>query len=285
MKFLRRWAADWRGAEMKCVLSQTLFASLQTHANTRDERNYADLDSGGWPHSARDAALKEIRKSFAVHITGDQHLASVVHYGVEDFDNAGYAFCTPAVTNLWRRWWEPDEPGGNRRPGSSRHTGEYVDGFGNLMTVMAVANPPAETTEDKLTSRATGWGVIVFDKQKRTITFNCWPRRGDITSPKSKQYPGWPVTCRQQDNYGRKAAAYLPTIRVRGMDDPVVQVIEEKSGEIVYTLRIKGTEFRPKVFEDGTYTIIVGDQGRRQETLTKVRALPPDVRRVIDIEL
>ncbi len=285
MKFLRQWAADWRGAEMKCVLSQTLFASLQTHANTRDERNYADLDSGGWPHSARDAALREIRKAFAVHVTGDQHLASVVHYGVEDFDSAGYAFCTPAVTNLWRRWWEPDEPGGNRRPGSSRHTGEYVDGFGNLMTVMAVANPPAETTEDKLTSRATGWGVIVFDKQKRTITFNCWPRRGDITSPKSKQYPGWPVTCRQQDNYGRKAAAYLPTIRVRGMDDPVVQVIEEKSGEIVYTLRIKGTEFRPKVFEDGTYTIIVGDQGRRQETLTKVRALPPDVRRVIDIEL
>lgn len=285
MKFLRQWAADWRGAEMKCVLSQTLFASLQTHADTRNDRNYADLDSGGWPNTARDAALREIRKSFAVHITGDQHLASVVHYGVEEFGSAGYAFCTPAVTNLWRRWWEPDEPGRNRRPGSSRYTGEYLDGFGNRMTVIAVANPPAETTEDKLTSRATGWGVVVFDKQKRTITFNCWPRRVGITDPKSKQYPGWPVTCHQQDNYGRKAAAYLPTISVRGIDDAVVQVVEEKSGEIVYTLRINGGTFRPKVFQDGTYTIIVGDQDRKQKRLAGLRPLAAGQRREIVIEL
>ena len=44
----------------------------------------------------------------------------------------------------------------------------------------------------------------------------------------------------------------------------VVQVINEKTGEIIYTLRIKGTEFRPKVFANGTYTINVGEGDARK---------------------
>ena len=39
-----------------------------------------------------------------------------------------------------------------------------------------------------------------------------------------------------------------------------MQVIDESAGEIVYTLRIKGNEFRPKVFSKGTYTVRVGEQ-------------------------
>jgi hypothetical protein len=37
----------------------------------------------------------------------------------------------------------------------------------------------------------------------------------------------------------------------------VVQVIEDKSGDIVYTLRIAGDTFRPPVFTDGPHTIRV----------------------------
>ena len=40
----------------------------------------------------------------------------------------------------------------------------------------------------------------------------------------------------------------------------VVQVIDESNGEIVYTLRIAGDRFRPKIFRRwGTYTVRVGE--------------------------
>lgn len=37
-----------------------------------------DMDSNGYPQKGRDQALKVIRKSFALHIAGDQYLGSVV---------------------------------------------------------------------------------------------------------------------------------------------------------------------------------------------------------------
>ena len=64
-----------------------------------------------------------------------------------------------------------------------------------------------------------------------------------------------PVTIDALDNYGRKPTAHLPTLKVEGAENPVVQVIEEASGEVVYTLRIAGRSFRPHVFAPGTYTI------------------------------
>ncbi len=46
------------------------------------------------------------------------------------------------------------------------------------------------------------------------------------------------------------------------MTDPVVQVVDQEALEILYTLRIKGDLFRPKVFRPGrTYTVIVGEPG------------------------
>ncbi len=66
----------------------------------------------------------------------------------------------------------------------------------------------------------------------------------------------------QLDNYGGAAAAYLPTVVVSGMDDPVVQVEHEPSREIVYTLRVNGTEFRPPVLDrTASYTVRVGEPG------------------------
>jgi hypothetical protein len=60
------------------------------------------------------------------------------------------------------------------------------------------------------------------------------------------------------------------------MDDPVVQVVDERSGEIVYTLRIKGREFRPKVFHQGAYTLRVGEPPDRMKEIRAVEALDPD---------
>jgi hypothetical protein len=69
------------------------------------------------------------------------------------------------------------------------------------------------------------------------------------------------------------------------MKDPVVQVIEEKSGDVVYTLRISGTSFRPKVFHDGAYTVKVGDMPGKMKTLAGIKALPLNKEETLKVEL
>ena len=91
----------------------------------------------------------------------------------------------------------------------------------------------------------------------------------------------------QLDNYGRKAYGYLPKIQVTGMTDPGVQVIDQESGEVVYTLRIRGTSFQPWVFKDGIYRVDVGELGT--DRVKVLRDLRPgrmvDGAGVIEIEL
>ncbi len=100
--------------------------------------------------------------------------------------------------------------------------------------------------------------------------------------PDARPYRGWPVTINQLDNFGKSAVAYLPTIQVRGAVDPVIQVVED-GGEVVYTLRISGSTFRPKVFKQGVYTIHVGE-GPTRQTLRGITSLPPDQQQTITID-
>lgn len=287
LKFLREWGTDWKGAEMKAVLSQTIFCGgAHIHGKTGN-RLHADLDSNGWPQTGRNKAIAEIRRAFAIHIAGDQHLATIFHHGIEDWNDSCYSFCVPSIANLYLRWWRPLEPGKNREPGAPEYTGEHLDGFGNKVTLLAVANPsPEPNGGSKLTTRAAGFGIVKFDKTKRRITLECWPRNVDITARGSKPYPGWPRTVSQQDNYARKAVAYLPTLKVSGMSDPVVQVIDQADGEILYTLRIKGKSFRPKVFREGKYTVKVGELGTdKVKTLKDIQSLPEKEKKTLRVSL
>ena len=289
LDFLEAWAADWsEKTEMKAVLSQTIFADVVTLPSTEindanfpgleiyeqgsyapDDVPAADMDSNGWPQTGRDKAVKKIRKAFAVHIAGDQHLGSTIQYGVDEYNDAGFALCVPSIANFYPRRWFPKEAGKNRVEGSPAYTGDHEDGFGNKMTVHAVSNPyisnkfPAE-----LHDRAAGYGIAKFNKSRRTITLENWPRWAD-PSKGDKPYEGWPVTVDQQDNYGRKAIGYLPEVQVSGITDPVIQVYDETDKEVVYTLRIKGYNFIPKVFDkDHQYTVRVSDYSGSAATQT-----------------
>ena len=147
------------------------------------------------------------------------------------------------------------------------------------MTVHAVSNPVISGHEPAgLHDRSTGYGIAKFNSNHSNITIECWPRYSDPTDPKTGgQYPGWPITIEQLDNYGRKAAAYLPTIKVNGMTDPVVQVIDKENGEIIYTLRIKGDTYRPKVFKAGTYIVKVGEPDTaKMKILQNVQSIEPE---------
>ncbi|MDZ4688317.1 MAG: metallophosphoesterase family protein [Planctomycetaceae bacterium] len=260
LKFLRDWGQTWTNAEMKCVLSQTPFAGAAHLHGGKQDRLLADLDSNGWPQSGRNAALKEIRKAFAFMMSGDQHLSTVIHHGVNSWGDAGVQFTSPSIWNLYGRSWVPLEPALAPYPKSPLPSaGNYYDGFGNKLTMAAYANPTAENYQ------GTGFGIVRFQKSSRAIVMECWPRFVDVTKPDATQYPGWPLTVSQLDNYGREPIAWLPTLVIDGPDDPVVQIVDEDSGDVVYTVRINGRRFAPKVFREGTYTVRIGEGTNRVE--------------------
>ena len=208
--FLAAWADMRDGVAMKAVLSQTGFCGGAHLHGSRDNRLHADLDSNGWPQSGRRRALELIRKAGAVHIGGDQHLATVIRHGIDEFRDGPWAFIVPAIVNTYyRRWWWPEDEksGANPIAGSPLPwTGDYLDGFGNQITMIAYANPhPARTRiaawdkEDEtglqpLEGWADGYGLIRFRKSAGEVVFECWPRFADVTRPDADQFPGWPVT-------------------------------------------------------------------------------------------
>jgi alkaline phosphatase D len=293
LKFLNNWADQWtKKTWMKVALSQTIFANVATLPEAEihdrnvpklrvleqgqyppDDRPVCDFDSNGWPQTGRNKALAAMRKAFAIHIAGDQHLGSTIQYGIDDWHDAPFAFCAPAVSNVWPRRWYPATGGANRKQGAPKYTGDFEDGFGNKMTVHAVSNPVFTGLKPaNLYDRATGYGIVRFNRHTRDITIECWPRLSDPSKPNPKQYPGWPVIFNQLDNYNRKPYGYLPTLKVTGLENPVVQVVDQLSNEVIYTLRIKGNSFQPKVFEDGIYTVKIGPDTKKMKVLKDLKA-------------
>jgi hypothetical protein len=148
-------------------------------------------------------------------------------------------------------------------------TGDFLDGLGNKMSLAAYANPPDVTDEKQ---RADGYGVVRFNKKERTITFECWPRFAAAKDGDRQQFPGWPITVKMDDNDGRKPVAWLPELRFAGGRNAVVQVIAEATGEILYTVRVRGARYQPAVFAPGTYTVKIGRNKPDAHTLASVTA-------------
>ncbi len=260
---MKSWAADWKNADMKVLLSQTIFANVANLHGPEKLKLVADYDSNGWPQTGRKKALAELRKGFVFHIAGDQHLATIVQHGIDDWNDSGYSFCVPSIASGYPRSWLPICEGKDRKAGAPNYSGKFLDGFGNYITVLAAANPTktlgAVDTISDLRAKASGYGIVRLEKKNLTLTMECWPLDENPKSASAKQFPGWPQTIKVQENYAKKAKAFLPTIELSGITNPVFQIINEKNNEIVYTIRVKENIFRPKVFDKGFYTIKVSN--------------------------
>ena len=51
----------------------------------------------------------------------------------------------------------------------------------------AYANPDTN-------SNGAGYGVVRFNKDVKTVTFECWPRHEDVSKKNASQFKGWPIT-------------------------------------------------------------------------------------------
>jgi phosphodiesterase/alkaline phosphatase D-like protein len=288
LNFLDDWATNWQGVDIKTVVSQTAFAQVPNYHGRDWKRLVADLDSNGWPQTPRDEALRRIRKPFAFHIGGDQHLPMILHYGIDDWNDAGYNYSVPAISTGYPRAFLPDEPGQNHREGMPEYTGEYTTGLGNKVTVWAVANPrkePRQPMLERLVDKSSGYGIVRFDKSSREITMEAWPATSDPSGGEAAQFRGWPRTIGVEENYAREPSGYLPTLSFSGVTDPMIQVVDEATGELVYALRVDGTEYRPKVFREGSYTIEVGNDDEWLQTVEGVQSIGPEVEETLEIQV
>lgn len=207
--FLKHWCQDWRGHTIKVLLSQTVFAGVATHHGGYDGYLKADLDSGGWPQTARNNAVRIIREGMPLHINGDQHLTSLVQYGVEAQRDSSWSFCTPAISAGYPRWWRADEvgmPHKNRPKHGLPDTGEFLDGFGNKVYVYAVGNPVVGKDKNrykKAHEKGSGFGFVTIDPKAKSYFVEAYRFLVDPTDGNPEnQFPGWPVTILQRENRG-----------------------------------------------------------------------------------
>lgn len=207
--YLKQWAQDWRGHQLKAVLSQTVFAGIATHQPRPDRYLKYDFDSSGWPATARNNAIDIMRESTALHICGDTHLGTLSQYGVHQQRDSNWAFCSPAIAAGWPRWWKPDSIAlkvQNRPAHGLDNTGEYLDAFGNKMYVYAVANPLVGKSGNRYVQaheKGSGFGMISFDTQAQTYTMEAYKFLIDVNDHKTtNQFDGWPVTIHKDENRG-----------------------------------------------------------------------------------
>ena len=209
LEFLKHWSRDWRGHQMKVLLSQTVFAGVATHHGNYNDYLKADLDSGGWPQTPRNEAIKILRSSKALHVNGDQHLTTLCQYGVDEQRDSNWSYCTPAIAAGYPRWWRPDDvgmPHENRPQHGLPNTGEYIEGLGNKVYVYAVGNPvvPGKGTRyERAHEKGSGFGLITIDTQAKTFHVEAFRFLIDpLDNQSDNQFPGWPVTIHQSENAG-----------------------------------------------------------------------------------
>ncbi|MGV3503565.1 MAG: alkaline phosphatase D family protein [Adhaeribacter sp.] len=287
MQFLQNWVEDWQGADLKVLLSQTLFCNVGTHHGPDKMFLHGDMDSGGWPRKQRDEVIRLVRKACVFHLNGDQHLPFLVQYSLDQPRDAGWTFCTPAISTGYLRWGEPDSmqaPHSMRPAHGLPHTGLYQDGFGNHNYIYAVGNPKDNFAHKnrylRAQNKASGFGLITLDPAARTIKMEAFRFLADKDKPGDNDtFPGWPLTITQADNDGRKPAAFLPRLEL-SKPHQVVSIYQGQ--ELVSSIRTRGHSFEPVVFGPGTYRVVVGEGAARQE-FTGLKASAKKTKKVLKV--
>ncbi|MGB7343877.1 MAG: sulfatase-like hydrolase/transferase [Pirellulaceae bacterium] len=176
-EFVTQWAkrvADER--LLAAVFSQSPFVNIGNYDVTE-----GDMDSNGWPQSARNRALRAIAPAQAVMISGDIHFGTLHQHGVDDWGDGPWGFSVPAFASKQNRSWRPSAAAQGREVPGVVGSGNHHDRFGNKISVAGTAHGE------------NGYGMLLFDKVNRKITMELHTMDGD-RKPSHHDVPGWPLT-------------------------------------------------------------------------------------------
>jgi hypothetical protein len=83
----------------------------------------------------------------------------------------------------------PATKGGNPRPGDPRECGDFIDAFGNKITLAAAANPFSSHP-------AFGYTILTCEPASGRVTLANWPAAASPAkpAPDNAPFPGWPIT-------------------------------------------------------------------------------------------
>ena len=173
--FLKVWA---KGVQKKRSLAAVLSQSPFVNIGNYDVR-YGDMDSNGWPQSARNRALEAIQPSQAVMLAGDIHFGTLHQHGVKEWGDGPWGYSVPAFASKQNRKWGPAVAAQGGEIEGIDGSGNHHDRFGNKLTVAATA------------PGANGYGIVRFNKSKMTIICELHSMNSS-REPDGKQIPGWP---------------------------------------------------------------------------------------------
>ncbi|MCB1122213.1 MAG: alkaline phosphatase D family protein, partial [Verrucomicrobiae bacterium] len=178
--FLRDWAEGVRrSGKLAAVLHQSPFVNVGNY-----QRTFGDMDSNGWPPTARKHALQAAAPSQAILISGDLHYGTILQHGIEDWGDGPWCYSLPPFGSGQGRVWDPVEPPqGGAVPGMPG-SGNHFDRFGNKLTLVAKADG------------YVGYGMVLFDKDSRDITLQFHPMDPNTREPIDVDVPGWPKRIR-----------------------------------------------------------------------------------------
>ncbi len=83
-------------------------------------------------------------------------------------------------------------------------------------------------------------------------------------------FPAGFLTIHRSQNDGRPVKGYSPQLQFKGSVSPVIQVIFERAGEVLYCIRGRADRFLPSEYEAGKCTIKIGVDRPDQKVLTGV---------------
>lgn len=99
-KHLIEWVQGESPNPVKCVVSQTIYASISRKA---DGTKSKERDTNNWPLGPRSRIVELLGENDVFVISGDQHLATFARVGVESPDDGFYQFAAPPAGNhFWR---------------------------------------------------------------------------------------------------------------------------------------------------------------------------------------
>ncbi len=201
--FLTQWMQ--RPALFKVVLSQSMFAKPATHAGWKLKPQPQDPDSNGWPMPARDRALRILGPD-VVMLAGDQHLGMLARMGIDTYDDGPLVLMAPGTANGHPRAWWPETTADGQPAADRNYTGHYLDGLGNRLTVLGVANPQPGSSElrpdtthpyELARLRGSGYGLATFSPANGQIEFSLsrFPAHDDAPiADRPDPFPGLPLT-------------------------------------------------------------------------------------------
>lgn len=175
--FVTKWASRVASQrKLSAVLCQSPLVNIGNYDVT-----YGDMDANGWPQSARNRALQAIAPAHAVIVSGDIHFGTLHQHGIETWGDGPWGYSLPAFASNQNRSWRPSVSAQGGEVAGVEGSGNHHDRFGNKLTVAGTAHG------------YNGYGMVLFDKEKRRITLELHTMNQD-RQPSNESVPGWPLT-------------------------------------------------------------------------------------------